>query len=107
MSSTRTRAFAKACPPLRIGERRPCVVGIVVQILRVFLFMVAFAQGLAWVVVAAHVSGAGMGLLSPALTVVVIKSSAEIGRRRRAPQMISRPRRCLTGHYLTISNSGA
>ena len=36
--------------------------------------MVAFAQGLAWVVVAALVSGAGMGLLSPALTVVVQNS---------------------------------
>jgi len=37
--------------------------------------MVAFEQGLAWVVVAALVSGAGMGLLSPALTVVVQNST--------------------------------
>jgi MFS family permease len=58
----------------RIGERLPCTIGIVVHILGLVLVMVAFAQGLAWVVVAALVSGAGMGLLSPALTVVVQNS---------------------------------
>ena len=36
--------------------------------------MVAFEHGLAWVVPAALISGAGMGLLSPALTVVVQNS---------------------------------
>ena len=36
--------------------------------------MVAFEHGLAWVVAAALISGAGMGLLSPALTVVVQNS---------------------------------
>jgi MFS family permease len=47
---------------------------MVVHILGLLLFMVAFAQGLAWVVIAALVSGAGMGFLSPALTVVVQNS---------------------------------
>jgi hypothetical protein len=36
-----------------------------VHILGLLLLLVAFAQDLAWVVVAALVSGAGMGLLSP------------------------------------------
>ena len=63
----------------RIGERLPCIIGIVVHILGLLLFMVAFAQGLAWVVVAALVSGTGMGLLSPALTVVV-QSSVPVAR---------------------------
>jgi MFS family permease len=58
----------------RIGERLPCIVGIVVHILGLLLFTAAFAHGLAWVVLAALVSGAGMGLLSPALTVVVQNS---------------------------------
>ena len=58
----------------RIGERLPSVIGIVVHILGLLLFMVAFEHGLAWVVAAAFISGAGMGFLSPALTVVVQNS---------------------------------
>ena len=52
--------------------------------------MVAFAQGLAWVVVAALVSGAGMGLLSPALTVVVQNSVpvARMGSATTSQQFI-------------------
>ena len=74
----------------RIGERLPCMVGIVVHILGLFLFMVAFAQGVAWVVVAALVSGAGMGLLSPTLTVVVQNSVpvARMGSATTSQQFI-------------------
>ena len=50
------------------------MIGIVVHILGLLLFMVAFEHGLAWVIAAALTSGAGMGLLSPALTVVVQNS---------------------------------
>jgi MFS family permease len=52
--------------------------------------MVAFAQGLAWVVVAALVSGAGMGMLSPALTVVVQNSVpvARMGSATTSQQFI-------------------
>jgi MFS family permease len=74
----------------RIGERLPCTIGIVVHILGLLLFMVAFAQGVAWVVVAALVSGAGMGLLSPALTVVVQNSVpvARMGSATTSQQFI-------------------
>jgi hypothetical protein len=74
----------------RIGERLPCMIGIVVHILGLLLFMVAFAQGVAWVVVAALVSGAGMGLLSPALTVVVQNSVpvARMGSATTSQQFI-------------------
>lgn len=58
----------------RIGERLPCVIGIVVHIVGLLLFMIAFEHGLAWVVGASLITGAGMGLLSPALTVVVQNS---------------------------------
>ena len=54
--------------------RLPSVIGIIVHILGLLFFMVAFEHGLAWVVAAALISGAGMGLLSPALTVVVQNS---------------------------------
>ena len=56
------------------------------------LFIVAFAHGLAWVVVAALVSGAGMGLLSPALTVVVQNCVpvAPYGQRARTNQQFIR-----------------
>ena len=69
-----TFAFATGRLVHRIGERLPCVIGIVVHIVGLLLFMVAFEHGLKWVVVAAFISGAGMGLLSPALTVVVQNS---------------------------------
>jgi MFS family permease len=74
----------------RIGERLPCTVGIVVHILGLLLFMVAFAQGVTWVVIAALVSGAGMGLLSPALTVVVQNSVpvARMGSATTSQQFI-------------------
>lgn len=58
----------------RIGERLPCVIGIIVHIIGLLLFMVAFAHGLTWVVATALVTGAGMGLITPALTVVVQNS---------------------------------
>jgi EmrB/QacA subfamily drug resistance transporter len=74
----------------RIGERLPCIIGIVVHILGLLLFMVAFEQGLAWVVVASLVSGAGMGMLSPALTVVVQNSVpvARMGSATTSQQFI-------------------
>jgi hypothetical protein len=52
--------------------------------------MVAFQQGLAWVVVASLVSGAGIGLLSPALTVVVQNSVpvARMGSATTSQQLI-------------------
>jgi EmrB/QacA subfamily drug resistance transporter len=74
----------------RIGERLPCIIGIVVHILGLLLFMVAFEHGLAWVVVASFVSGAGMGMLSPALTVVVQNSVpvARMGSATTSQQFI-------------------
>ncbi len=69
-----TFAFATGRLVHRIGERLPGIIGIVVHIVGLLLFMFAFEHGLAWVVVAAVISGAGMGLLSPALTVVVQNS---------------------------------
>jgi MFS family permease len=50
------------------------VIGIVVHILGLLFFMVAFEHGLGWVISASLVAGAGIGLLSPALTVVVQNS---------------------------------
>jgi predicted MFS family arabinose efflux permease len=74
----------------RIGERLPCVIGILVHILGLLLFMVAFEHGLAWVVAASLVSGAGMGLISPALTVVVQNSVpvARMGSATTSQQFI-------------------
>ncbi len=69
-----TLAFVTGRLVHRIGERLPSIIGIVVHMVGLLLFMVAFEHGLAWVVVAAVISGAGMGLLSPALTVVVQNS---------------------------------
>ncbi len=46
----------------RIGERLPSVIGIVVHILGILLFMVAFEHGLGWVIAASLVAGAGMEL---------------------------------------------
>jgi MFS family permease len=63
----------------RIGERLPSVIGILVHILGLLFFMVAFQHRLGWVVAAALISGAGMGLISPALTVVV-QNSVPIAR---------------------------
>lgn len=63
----------------RIGERLPCVIGITVHIVGLLFFMVAFEHGLGWVMVASLVSGAGMGMISPALTVVV-QNSVPISR---------------------------
>jgi len=67
-------AFATGRLVHRIGERLPSVIGIIVHILGLLLFMVAFEHGLGWVIAAALISGAGMGMLSPALTVVVQNS---------------------------------
>ena len=74
----------------RIGERLPCIIGIVIHIIGLLLFMVAFDHGLAWVVVASLVSGAGMGMLSPALTVVVQNSVpvARMGSATTSQQFI-------------------
>jgi EmrB/QacA subfamily drug resistance transporter len=85
-----TFAFGTGRLVHRIGERLPCIIGIVIHILGLLLFMVAFAQGLAWVVVASLVSGAGMGLLSPALTVVVQNSVpvARMGSATTSQQFI-------------------
>ncbi len=58
----------------RIGERLPSVAGIVVHIVGLLLFMIAFRHGLAAVMAAAVITGAGMGMISPALTVVVQNS---------------------------------
>src|SRR5690349_21884515 len=69
-----TFAFGAGRLVHRIGERLPSVIGIVVHILGLLLFMVAYEHGLGWVIAAALISGAGMGLLSPALTVVVQNS---------------------------------
>jgi EmrB/QacA subfamily drug resistance transporter len=74
-----TFAFATGRLVHRIGERLPCVIGIVIHILGLLLFMVAFKHGVTWVTVASFVSGAGMGMISPALTVVV-QNSVPIAR---------------------------
>ena len=52
--------------------------------------MVAFKHGLAWVIAAALIAGAGMGLLSPALTVVVQNSVpvARMGSATTSQQFI-------------------
>lgn len=75
----------------RTGERSPCVIGIVVHILGLLLFMVAFEYGLVWVVAASLISGAGMGLISPALTVVVQNSVpvARMGSATTSQQLIT------------------
>src|SRR6266581_2237418 len=74
----------------RIGERLPSVIGIVVHILGLLFFMVAFEHGLGWVIVAALIARAGMGLLSPALTVVVQNSVpvARMGSATTSQQFI-------------------
>src|SRR4029079_761722 len=74
----------------RIGERPPRVIGIVVHILGLLFFMVAFEHGLGWVITASLVAGAGMGLLSPALTVVVQNSVpvARMGSATTSQQFI-------------------
>src|SRR3954462_10011216 len=69
-----TFSFASGRLVHRIGERLPSVIGIVVHILGLLWFMVAFERGLAWIITASLVAGGGMGLLSPALTVVVQNS---------------------------------
>src|SRR5436190_5118588 len=69
-----TFAFASGRLVHRIGERLPSVIGIVVHILGLLFFMVAFEHGLGSVIAAALIAGAGMGLVSPALTVVVQNS---------------------------------
>src|SRR6266513_774217 len=52
--------------------------------------MVAFKHGLAWVIAAALIAGAGIGLLSPALTVVVQNSVpvARMGSATTSQQFI-------------------
>ena len=74
----------------RIGERLPSVIGIVVHILGLLLFLMAFEHGLSWVIAAAVISGAGMGLISPALTVVVQNSVpvARMGSATTSQQFI-------------------
>ena len=74
----------------RIGERLPSVMGIVVHIVGLLVFTVAFEHGLGWVVVASIISGAGMGLVSPALTVVVQNSVpvAQMGSATTSQQFI-------------------
>ena len=74
----------------RIGERLPSVIGIVVHIIGLLFFMVAFEHGVGWVIAASLVAGAGMGLLSPALTVVVQNSVpvAQMGSATTSQQFI-------------------
>src|SRR5882724_2824502 len=83
-------AFASGRLVHRIGERLPSVIGIVVHILGLLFFMVAFKHGLGWVIAAALIAGAGMGLLSPALTVVVQNSVpvARMGSATTSQQFI-------------------
>src|SRR5690349_16592112 len=69
-----TLAFVTGRLVHRIGERLPSVIGIVVHILGLLFCMIAFDHGIRWVMAAAFISGAGMGLISPALTVVVQNS---------------------------------
>ena len=85
-----TFAFAAGRLVHLIGERLPCIIGAVVHILGLLLFMVAFAHGLGWVITAAFISGAGMGLISPALTVVVQNSVpvARMGSATTSQQFI-------------------
>ena len=85
-----TFAFAAGRLVHRIGERLPSVIGIVVHILGLLFFMVAFEHGLSWVIAAALIAGAGMGLLSPALTVVVQNSVpvARMGSATTSQQFI-------------------
>ena len=85
-----TFAFTSGRLVHRIGERLPSVIGIVVHILGLLLFMVAFEHGLGWVIAAALISGAGIGLLSPALTVVVQNSVpvARMGSATTSQQFI-------------------
>jgi MFS family permease len=66
------------------------VIGIIVHILGLLFFMVAFEHGLGWVIAAALISGAGLGLLSPALTVVVQNSVpvARMGSATTSQQFI-------------------
>src|SRR5437660_9736701 len=66
-----TFAFATGRLVHRIGERLPSVIGIIVHIVGLLVFMVAFEHGVGWVIFSSLVAGAGMGLISPALTVVV------------------------------------
>ncbi|MFL6513389.1 MAG: MFS transporter [Chthoniobacterales bacterium] len=72
-------SFASGRLVHRIGERLPSVIGIVVHIAGLLFFMVAFEHGLGSVTAAALISGMGMGLISPALTVVV-QNSVPIAR---------------------------
>jgi len=85
-----TFAFGTGRLVHRIGERLPSVIGIVVHILGLLFFMVAFEHGLGWVTAAALISGAGMGLISPALTVVVQNSVpvARMGSATTSQQFI-------------------
>ena len=85
-----TLAFASGRLVHRIGERLPSVIGIVVHILGLLLFMVAFEHGIGWVIAASLVTGAGIGLLSPALTVVVQNSVpvARMGSATTSQQFI-------------------
>jgi len=85
-----TFAFAAGRLVHRIGERLPSVIGIIVHILGLLFFMVAFEHGLGWVIAAALIAGAGMGLLSPALTVVVQNSVpvARMGSATTSQQFI-------------------
>ena len=85
-----TFAFASGRLVHRIGERLPSVIGIIVHILGLLFFMVAFEHGLGWVIAAALIAGAGMGLLSPALTVVVQNSVpvARMGSATTSQQFI-------------------
>ncbi len=83
-------AFATGRLVHRVGERLPSVIGILVHIVGLLLFRVAFEQGLGWVIAASLVTGAGMGLISPALTVVVQNSVpvAQMGSATTSQQFI-------------------
>src|SRR5204863_3096896 len=85
-----TCAFASGRLVHRIGERLPSVIGIIVHILGLLFFMMSFKYGLASVIAAALISGAGLGLLSPALTVVVQNSVpvARMGSATTSQQFI-------------------
>ena len=85
-----TFAFGAGRLVHRIGERLPSVIRVYLHILGLLFFMVAFEHGLVSVIVAALIAGAGMGRVSPALTVVVQHSVpvARMGSATTSQQFI-------------------
>lgn len=63
----------------RTGERLPGIVGVLVHLVGLLALTVALQHGLAWTCAAAFLTGAGMGILTPGLTVVV-QNSVDVRR---------------------------